>query len=231
MTVLQLKKSIQGNLLRMDESLVTRAAPIPCATLSDAMKGRGTLNSRIKALSSHMRVCGPALTVETAAGDNLMFHAALAQARPGDVIVVDGHGYQDRAICGEIMATQAKALGVAGFIVDAAVRDVQILAKGDFPVFSIGTHPLGPTKSGQGRINFPVTVGGIIVYPGDLIVGDADGVVAIGHDDIEHVLKLAITKLKNEEQRIKAIHNGEPIAPWLKAHLNKLGLLRFDAER
>ena len=126
-----------------------------------------------------MKVCGPALTVEVRPGDNLMIHAALAIAQPGDVIIVDGKSDQTCALIGEIMTTQAQKAGLAGMVLDAAVRDVEALRANGFPVFSVGANPAGPTKFIPGRVNWPISIAGVTVNPGDLVVGDADGVVII----------------------------------------------------
>jgi 4-hydroxy-4-methyl-2-oxoglutarate aldolase len=164
---------------RVSAELVREAATLPAAILADVYGRRSTLSGRIAALSPAMKVAGPALTVEVRPGDNLMIHAALAIARPGDVIIVDGKADQTCALIGEIMVSQAMAIGVAGMVLDAAVRDVEALRTKGFPVFSFGFNPCGPTKRVSGRVNHPISVGGITVNPGDLVLGDADGVVVI----------------------------------------------------
>ena len=160
---------------RVSAELVREAATLPAAILADVYGRRSTLSGRIAALSPAMKVAGPALTVEVRPGDNLMIHAALAIARPGDVIIVDGKADQTCALIGEIMVSQAMAIGVAGMVLDAAVRDVEALRTKGFPVFSFGFNPCGPTKRVSGRVNHPISVGGITVNPGDLVLGDADG--------------------------------------------------------
>src|SRR6187551_350449 len=116
-------------------------------------------------------------TVEVRPGDNLMIHAAMALAKPGDVLVIDGKGDQTAALMGTIMMTACKQLGIAGVIIDGAVRDSLEIDEMDFPVFAAGSNPNGPTKACPGRIGHPVTVGGVTVHPGDFVIGDADGVV------------------------------------------------------
>lgn len=126
-----------------------------------------------------MKVAGPAFTVEVRPGDNLMIHAAIALAQPGDVLVIDGKGDQTAALMGTLMLSACKKRGLAGVIVDAAIRDKLEILELDFPVFSAGFNPAGPTKYVPGRINHPISAGGAVVNPGDLVVGDADGVVVI----------------------------------------------------
>jgi RraA family protein len=167
-----------------------------------------------------MRVAGPALTVEVRPGDNLMIHAALSIAKPGDVIIVDGKGDQTCALIGEIMASQAMALGVAGMVLDAAVRDTEALRAMGFPVWSVGANPCGPTKSVSGRVNHPISVGGIMVNPGDLVVGDADGVTVIERDRVAEMIELGRKKVASERKRLDGIARREALTPeWLAATL------------
>jgi regulator of RNase E activity RraA len=209
---------------RVSQALVDRARNYQAAILCDVGGRRGTLHSRIRALAPHMKICGPAFTVEVRPGDNLMFHVALAVARPGDVIVVDGKADQTCALFGDLMVTQAEAARLAGFVVDAASRDTASLAAGSFPIFSAGTNPCGPTKGLPGRLSIPVSVGGVSVSPGDLVVGDVDGVVVIPRDEVEAVLDAADAKIAAEQQRLDEIARGELVSPWLNAALKQAGL-------
>ncbi|CAL8479253.1 RraA family protein [Caballeronia sp. EK] len=217
--------SIDRSVERVSPELVEAAGKFQAAILADVAGRRGTLNGRVKPLAPTMKVAGPAVTVEVRPGDNLAIHAALAVAKPGDVIVVDGKGDVSCALIGEIMATQAHATGIAGFVIDAAVRDSHELAQGEFPVFSAGLNPCGPTKSVAGRVNFPISVAGASVNPGDLIVGDADGVVVIPKDDVARIVELAQKKLDAETARIAAIRNGDTRAGWLEKELRAAGML------
>lgn len=122
---------------------------------------------------------GTALTVKTRNGDNLAIHAALKIARRGDVIVVDGGGDVSQALIGEIILTHAESIGVAGFVIDGAIRDVSAIRASDLPCYARGVTHKGPYKNGPGALNVPVSIGGLVVHPGDLIVGDDDGVVAL----------------------------------------------------
>ncbi len=156
-----------------------------------------------------------------------MLHAALALAQPGDVIVVDGKADQTCALTGALMANQAKAVGIAGFVIDAAVRDIEEIRELGFPVFSVGSNPCGPTKSVSGRLNWPVSVGGIAVNPGDLVVGDADGVVVIERDRAESLLELAEKKVAAENKRLEEIRTRTQLrATWLESALRDAGVLK-----
>jgi len=209
---------------RVTPEQIARARKFQAAILCDVAGRRGTMNARIRALNPSMTVCGPAYTVEVRPGDNLMFHVALAVAKPGDVIVVDGKADSTCALFGDLMVTQGAAAKLGGFVVDAASRDTAELSHGDFPIFAAGTNPCGPTKGLPGRLSIPVSVGGVAVNPGDLVVGDVDGVVVIPRGEVEAVLAAAQKKVEAEAQRIKEIEDGILVSPWLDDALRQAGL-------
>jgi 4-hydroxy-4-methyl-2-oxoglutarate aldolase len=173
-----------------------------------------------------MKLAGPAFTVEVRPGDNLMIHAAMSLAKPGDVLVIDGKGDQTAALMGEIMMTACKQLGLAGVVMDGAVRDSLAIDELDFPVFCVGTNPNGPTKQVAGRIGHAISVGGVTVYPGDFIIGDADGIVAIEREKLASLLPLAAHKVEAETKRIAQIKQGNTQASWLNATLIAAGVLK-----
>ena len=209
---------------RVSPELVEQARAFQSAVLCDVFGRRGTLNARVQALNPSMKVAGPAFTVEVRPGDNLMFHVALALAKPGDVIIVDGKGDDTCALLGELMVAQSQAAGHAGLVVDAASRDSDTLAHGTFPIFAAGRNPCGPTKGLAGTICKPISIGGAPVQPGDLVVGDADGVVVIPRADVPMVLVAAAKKLADEKVRLAEIARGELVSPWLQAALRSAGL-------
>jgi 4-hydroxy-4-methyl-2-oxoglutarate aldolase len=211
---------------RVSADIVRQAAQFQPAILADVAGRRGALHGRITALRPRMKLAGPALTVDVRPGDNLMIHAAMALAKPGDVLVIDGKGDQTAALMGTIMMNACRQLGIAGVVIDGAVRDSLEIAEMDFPVFSVGTNPNGPTKQVSGRIGHPVTVGGVTVHPGDFVIGDADGVVVVERDKIASLLPLAAKKVADEEARIAQIKQGKTSASWLDAALRTAGVLK-----
>ena len=218
---------IRRDFTRVAPDVVKKAGAFQAAILADVAGRRGTLDGRIRALSPGMRVAGPAFTIEVRPGDNLMIHAAMTMAKPGDVLVVDGKGDQTCALMGAIMINACKQLGIAGVVLDSAVRDSEELVEMNFPVFAVGTNPNGPTKFVPGRINWPVSVGGIAINPGDLIVGDADGVVVIEREMAASLLPLAQKKLDEETRRIAGIKRNEALRPaWLEGALRAAGVLK-----
>jgi len=173
-----------------------------------------------------MKVAGPAFTVEVRPGDNLMIHAAIAMARPGDVLVIDGKGDQGSALMGTIMMTACQKLGIAGVVMDGACRDSLEIDEMDFPVFCVGTNPNGPTKNIAGRIGHPVSVGDVTVRAGDFVIADGDGVVVVERERIEALLPAAARKVSDEAARIAAIKEGDTAAKWLNSALRTAGVLK-----
>lgn len=212
---------------RVDPAVVEQAAKFPSSILADVAGRRGALSGRIAPLAPTMKFAGPALTVELRPGDNLMIHAALAVARPGDVIVVDGKGDLSSALMGEIMCQQCVALGVAAVVIDGAVRDSEAIRELGFPMYAAGLNPNGPTKFVPGRLNHPISIGGVSVKPGDLVVGDADGVTVIEREKAAAMLPLAAKKVADETQRIAGIRNREALRPaWLDGALRAAGVIK-----
>jgi RraA family protein len=207
---------------------VEKARKYQASILADVAGRRGTLGGRIQPLSKSMRVAGPAFTVEVRPGDNLMIHAALALAQPGDVIVVDGKGDLTCALTGALMAAHAQKAGIAGFVIDGAVRDTDECARGTFPVFAAGANPNGPLKNSGGRINWPISVAGTTVNPGDLIVGDADGVVVLPRELAAGIVSGARTKVDAENERMQQIGRGELTQGWVAEGLRSVGVLGRD---
>jgi regulator of RNase E activity RraA len=183
----------------LDPELISRFASIPCTTAADAMDRMGVVDSRIHAIWPGARVVGPAFTVWTRSGDNLFVNQALEHVRPGDVIVVNGQGDESRALIGDLLAARARARQVAGFVIDGAVRDVEGLAELGLPVFARRVTPAGPYKFGPGALGRTIAVGGVAVAPGDLVLGDADGVVIVPRAEAQAVLSASEALLEQEE--------------------------------
>ena len=217
---------IVRNFERVSADLVRQASEFQAAILADVNGRRGALHGRIAALRPRMKLAGPALTVDVRPGDNLMIHAAMSLAKPGDVLVIDGKGDQTAALMGTIMMTACKQLGLAGVVIDGAVRDSLEIDEMDYPVFSVGTNPNGPTKNVPGRIGHPVSCGGVTVRSGDLVVADADGVVVLERESVEGLLPLARKKVADEAARIAQIRQGNTSASWLLPALRAAGVLK-----
>ena len=211
---------------RTPANVIAAAAQFPSSILADVAGRRGGMHGRIAPVKSSMRFAGPALTVEVRAGDNLMIHAAMALAKPGDVLVIDGQADQNCALMGSIMINACKKLGLAAVVIDAAVRDTLELDELDFPVFAVGTNPNGPTKMVAGRIGHPVSCGDVTVRAGDFVCGDADGVTVVEREKIEGLLPLAAKKVEDEAKRIAQIKLGNTASPWLNAALVAAGALQ-----
>lgn len=154
------------------------------------------------------RLIGTAFTVRTRPGDNLAIHRALELVGPGDVIVVDGGGDETRALVGEIMKNIAQWRKAEGYVIDGAIRDVAAFAVDDFPCFARAVIHRGPYKNGPGEINVPVTIGGSVISPGDIVVGDEDGVVSFPAAGAAALLEAVRVQIKREEETLKAIREG-----------------------
>jgi RraA family protein len=201
---------------RTDRALLERCRALPTSILSDSMERVGGLRGLHWVPGGRWpRVAGPALTVRTRPGDNLVVHRALDLAEPGDVLVVDGNGSLERAVLGEIMARYAAARGLAAIVIDGAVRDAEGLAAGPVPVFALGVNHLGPYKDGPGEIHGPVTAGGTVVRSGDVVVGDGDGVVAVPHERLAVVVGLGAERLASEEEQFAQIAAGTLDRSWV----------------
>jgi len=161
-------------------------------------------------------LAGTAVTVLTAAGDNAAVHEVLEMVRPGDVLVIDGGGAMERALIGEIIVAIAASRGVAGIVLDGAIRDVAAISAGDFPCFARGVVHRGPYKNGPGEINVPVTIGGMVVQPGDIVVGDADGVVAFSQGVARDLLSAVSAQEAREAEIMLSIRQGRYSGAYVK---------------
>ena len=208
---------------RAPASLVRQFRGVVVAHLSDCMNRLPGADG-VGPMHKEGQLLGLALTVRVSPGDNLMVHKAIDLAGPGDVIVVDAGGDLSQAIIGEIMSTLAHKRGVAGMVIDGAIRDSGAIANSRFPVYARGVTHRGPYKNGAGEINVPVSIGGMVVCPGDIIVGDDDGVVAVPVDIAAVVLKAAKAKAKEEDAVLKAIRKGGKVdRGWVDRALRDKG--------
>lgn len=214
---------IKMNFPRPEKALVEKFRGIPTANIGDNMNRMACMNSRIVPMNSSP-LLGSAFTVKVRAGDNLVFHKAIDTARPGDIVVVDAQNEHSYAITGELMIMWLRRRGVSGLIVDGCIRDIDAVSKlTDFPVYATGINPNGPLKEGGGEMNFPVMCGGLVVNPGDIIVGDSDGIVVISPADAEDVLRKAKVQNDKEAQTMKDIENLAWDRTWVDAALKAKG--------
>lgn len=198
---------------------------VPVANVSDCMSRLFAGGARLRPMHSGRPMRGPALTVRTRPGDNLMIHKALQMAAPGDIIVVDAGGDLTNALIGELMVGTAIQRGLGGFVIDGAIRDARALREGDFPVFAAGITHRGPYKDGPGEINVPIAIDGMVIEPGDLIIGDDDGVLCVPFDNVQSVLAAARKKADAEAVMAKEIAAGQRDTAWIDATLKRLGCL------
>lgn len=203
--------------------LLEAFAALPTSNISDNLLRHYGAGARLRPYHRGGKLVGPAFTVKTRPGDNLLTHKAIDMAAPGDVILVDAGGALDHAIIGEIMSSHARKRGVAGIIIDGAIRDLDAISAGDFPVYACGVTHRGPYKDGPGEINVSVSIAGMVVNPGDIIVGDADGVVAIPQADAERILALTIAQKNKEEATLAAIAAGGVDRSWVDKLLREKG--------
>ncbi|MFC5834699.1 RraA family protein [Nonomuraea insulae] len=187
------------------QDALARLAVLPTANIGDAMDRLGVLDSRIRSTWPGARVAGRAFTVWTRSGDNALIHQALEVVRPGDVIVVNGGGDESRALIGELIGQRAKNAGVAGFVIDGAIRDAEGLGEMGMPVFARAVTPAGPYKNGPGHLGRTIAVGGVAVAPGDLVLGDADGVVVVPLAEADRIAQAAEAVFVTEEGKRAAI--------------------------
>ena len=193
-----------------DLKLVEEFRTVPTAIASDCL-GRtvGSIGLKSYHNSFTLGMCGPALTVRTRPGDNLMIHKAIGIAQPGDVIVIDGGGDISQALIGGLMRILAIARKISGFVIDGAVRDIAEWAEGVIPIYARGHTHRGPSKDGPGEINVPICCAGMAVGPGDLVLGDADGVVSIPMAQLPMLLPLVRAKAQQEDAIRKVNSTGE----------------------
>lgn len=209
--------------VQADPAIVEALRALPAAILSDNMGGLvGTSN--LRPLHKGGRMVGTAVTVRVRHGDNLVLHRALDYVRRGDVLVVDGGGVTDQAVTGKIMLRYLEHQGAAGIVIDGAIRGTDAIGERGFPCFARGTTPRGPYKTGPGEINVPVTIDGMEVMPGDIVVGDADGVVAFAQDAAPALIERARTQAAKEEEGLRAIQEGRWDRSWIAPLEKKLGL-------
>ena len=221
---------IRHRIERPDPEACAEFSAFATPDVSDTMNRLYTMEAAIHALTGpHLRILGPALTVKTYPGDNLMVHKALDIAEPGDVVVVDTGRDRRTAAMGDLVSTKARHRGVAGFVIDGMVRDLPgIIALGDFPVYGTGVTPVGPLQRGPGEIGYPISCGGIVVHPGDLVVGDLNGVVVVPRASVPDILERMRKRASKDLAYQEAVARGDFSNAWVDSILDEGGVLHED---
>jgi len=212
---------------RPDTTIILSFAGLPVANIADNMNRMYCVDSAIRSLNG-LPLLGPAYTVKVCPGDNLVIHKALHRAKPGDILVIDGGGYTERSLIGEIVVRQSIAIGLGGWLIDGMVRDIEEIARLPMPVYARGVSPCGPYKNGPGEIGVPVCIGGQVVMPGDIIVGDQDGVVVVRSADAVELAELARRQNEREKKVLKDIANGIMDTGWIERFCEEKGLEVHD---
>jgi 4-hydroxy-4-methyl-2-oxoglutarate aldolase len=196
---------------RPSREAVAAIAKFSPATLHEAQGRRGALSSRLKPVDYRMRLCGPAFTVKCAPRDNIMLQLAINYAQPGDIVVVSAGEYEEAGSFGDVLANACLAKGIGGLVTDTGVRDTLQLRDLGFPVFSLSVCIKGTVKETLGAVNDPITIGDELVFPGDIIVGDADGLVVVRKDEALAVVELAQAREDAEAGYIAAYKAGKSV--------------------
>lgn len=196
------------------------------ATIHEAQGQTGALDSGMRALDPTQRLCGPALTVDCRPDDNLALHYSLTKAKPGDVLVVDAKGFLEAGPWGDLLTLAAQKAGIAGLVINGAVRDADAIIEMAFPTFSRGLSIKGTNKCQPGRVNVSVVIGGVTVNPGDIIVGDRDGLVVVERSRVAEVIELSNAREHKEENIRRGIESGVSTVELLglKETLDRFGM-------
>jgi len=202
---------------RPPKELIDQFRRIGTATIHEASGREGAVNFSIKPIARGVRICGPAFTVQCHPLDNLMLHKALEKAPPGDILLATVGGHYEGGYFGALMATSAVARNLGGLAIDGCIRDSEEIIRMGFPIFCRGFSIRGTTKQVLGLINHPIVFGGVLVYPGDLIVGDDDGVVVVSREDCKNVLEKSVQRVETEKKKSAELKAGAS-----SVELNKL---------
>ncbi|WP_406855295.1 RraA family protein [Alsobacter sp. KACC 23698] len=208
---------------KVSAETVERFRSIPVANVSDSMSRVVAGGPRLRPMHRDGVMAGPALTAKTRPGDNLMLHKAIDMASPGDVIVYDAGGDVTNAVFGELMLAHAIRRGVAGLVIYGAIRDADGLRARNLPVFALGVTHRGPSREGPGEIGYPIAIEGMVIQPGDLVMGDGDGVVCVPYGDLEAVYEAAKKKNDAENRQMEQTEAGQLDRSWVDQTLQRLG--------
>lgn len=212
------------------KDLIEAYKSLPAANVADCMGRISAMNSEIRLMTKPFSgsMVGPALTIKARPGDNLMLHKALNMIEEGDIIVVSNGGDRSQSLMGEIMAAYAKSKKVGGFVFDSPIRDIDVLYDLGVPIYATGATPGGPFKEGPGEINVPIACGNIHVNPGDIILGDSDGVIVIPRQDAAALLEVAKKFSANDKAKLQAAMKGASDRSWVEKSLEAKGCKIID---
>ena len=214
---------ILGRKNSVDLQTAKKFLNLPVANVSDCMSRLTAGGSQIRPMHKSGQLAGPALTIKTRPGDNLMLHKAIDLAEPGDIIICDAGGDLTNSLMGELMLSHALKRGVGGFVLNGAIRDAEAFLDINLPVFAAGVSHRGPYKDGPGEINVPIAIAGMVIEPGDLIIGDWDGVLSVPLKEVGTVLKKTEEKQAAEIEEMKKIGIGEWDRSWVDKVLKERG--------
>jgi len=197
------------------------------ATVYEAQGAKGALDNGMKPIDPTVRLAGPALTVDCRPADNLMLHYAVQKAQAGDVLVVDAKGFMEAGPWGDVLTIQAMKVGIAGLVINGCVRDANLIIELGFPVFCRGLSIKGTGKNQPGKLNVPITIGDVLIRPGDIIVGDRDGLAVVPQSEVAAAIESSLAREEKEAGQRKAIAQGAMTAELLNLTdtLKRFGLV------
>ncbi len=217
------------NFTRPDKSVIELFRTLPVANIDDCMSRTAAIHNAIRPMNN-ARLLGPAFTIKVPEGDNLMFHAAMDMAKEGDVIVIDAGGLTTRAIFGELMINYCISRKLGGVIVDGSIRDNDAISEMDFPVYARAISPNGPYKNGPGEINSPISFGGVVVNPGDIVIGDGDGIIFVKPEEaVSLAEKVRAVAAKEAQIMDDILTKGSYVRPWVDDLLKNIGCEIIDS--
>lgn len=191
-----------------NQEQLDRLRDLGAATVYEAQGAKGALDSGMKPIDPTVRLAGAAFTVDCRPADNLMLHYAVQKARPGDVLVVDAKGFLEAGPWGDVLTIQAMKVGIAGLVINGCVRDANLIIGLGFPVFCRGLSIKGTAKNQPGKVNVPITIGDVLIHPGDIIVGDRDGLAVVAQDEVASVIAASLAREEKEAKQREAIAQG-----------------------
>ena len=214
---------VRANTSKVAVNIIAYCMSLPVANVSDCMSRIVAGGAALRPMHKDGLLIGPALTVKSRPGDNLMLHKAIDMADPGDVIIMDAGGDNTNSIMGELMLEHAIMRGVAGFVINGAIRDAATIFERNLPVFATGISHRGPYKNGPGEIGFTIAIQGMVIEPGDLVLGDYDGIVCVPQHAAESVLKATQAKQQAEQAQMAATRERTIDRSWIDKELIRLG--------